>query len=147
MRAIVPIMFLLCININHVTAQNTKLAETKKYVLQTFPVEDKSSIVLNIEGQVAVEVWNQTSVCVETSVIPQNANFNIIKMLAKEGYYNVKTSETDYSLTVYNRPASKMFVYKGQKQTVCMEYKVYVPADTQVTDRSGRSLLAVASTD
>lgn len=134
-------MLLLCTVIS-VQAQTTNNeAHTKKYVLQTFPAEEVSSIVLNIEGQISVETWTQTSVCVETSIIPQKANFNIIKLLAKDGYYDVKTSGDTYNLTVYNRPASKFFTYKGKKQTVCMEYKVYVPAGTQVTDMTGRDLL------
>lgn len=141
MKFLVHTMLFICLGV-FVQAQTTHHnTQIKKYVLQTFPAEDVSTIVLNIEGQITVQVWEQTSVCVETSVIPQTANFNIIKLLAKDGYYDVKSYNTDYNLMVSNRPASKFFTYKGKRQTVCMEYKVYVPEGTQVTDISGRNLV------
>ncbi len=138
------IFILACtfLTVCNVTGQTLTDYKVRKSIVQTFPAEEITSISLEIEGQVDVQVWGQSSVCVQTSVIPEKASFKMIKMLADEGYYDIIAQDVENVLTVATKqPISKLMEFRGERQVTCIEYKVYVPEGVQVTDVMGRDLL------
>ncbi len=143
-NTIILISWLLCAAF---TAQGQYIDtyKVRKSVVQSFPAKEITHIKLEIEGQVDVQVWGQTAVCVQMSIIPEKSGFKAIKMLAEEGYYDVDVNHNNNNLTVFSKqPISKLLSFNGERQVTCIEYKIYIPEGVQVTDVLGRDLLTAS---
>lgn len=121
-------------------AQNIEGYQVKKNILQSFSAEEVNTIIVKLEDNVVVRTWNQNMVSVETSLVPVNAKYKAIEMLAETGDYDILTANASDKILIYDNPNNNLVFFKDEKQLFRVEYTIYAPVDVAVIDVFRNSL-------
>lgn len=114
--------------------QYIKGYEVKKNIIQSFPIELASTIIVKIEDQVTIKVWELDMVSVETSLIPVKACYRAVEILVDTGDYHVLTFNSSDKMLIYDNPNNGFVYFKDKAQLFRVEYTIHVPIGVKVMD-------------
>jgi len=115
-------------------AQSIEGYQVKKNIFQSFSAEEVNTIIVKLDDHVTVRTWNQNMVSVETSLVPVNAKYKAIEMLAETGDYDVLAANSSDKILIYDNPNNNLVFFKDEQQWFRVEYTIYAPTDVAVID-------------
>lgn len=118
---------LLLITLMFIT--NFTFAQTEKTVVKTFNLQGNTSVVLNLNGDVEVQEWSESTLRVHMNIKLENSNVHMLKYLLTQGRYNLKLENTDsgVSITSPGRDKDVIINKDGDKLSEAVSYTVFVP--------------------
>ncbi len=108
--------------------------EVKKNIIQSFPIGLASTIIVKIENQVTIKLWELDMVSVETSLIPVEACYRAVEILVNTGDYDVLTFNSSDKMLIYDNPNNGFVYFKDKAQLFRIEYTIHVPIGVKVMD-------------
>ena len=106
-------------------------AQTEKTLVKAFNLDGHQSIVLDLDGEVDVQRWNNDIVRVQMHIQVDNFSAAILKSLIAAGRYNLDgTSGDHFVISAENR--KKSVVIRGNPLQDRVTYTVYVPENVSV---------------
>lgn len=119
-------------------ATSACFGQLEKTIHQTFDLEGKTAIHLNIHGQYSIIAWAGNNVLVETKVQLYNSSSSILKhFVEKDLRYQVDadTSSTGtLQLLSHDKKRVSLRTKTGAESTEVVETKVYVPENFIIKD-------------
>ncbi len=120
--------------------------QAQKTLLKTFPLNGQEQVVLNLDGDVHIERWNNPTVRVQMEITYHNANVNIMKYLISKGRYNLTTEGTADGLAITNPNTGKnvQISKEGKILKETIAYKVFLPENVSfiVAEKSQASVVS-----
>jgi hypothetical protein len=108
--------------------------QTEKTLVKTFNLQGNTSVVLNLNGNVIVEEWGESTLRVHMNITLETTNVNMLKYLITQGRYNLLLAITDTS-AILSSPGRDKDVIVNKVGDVLSEevsYTVFVPRNIQV---------------
>jgi hypothetical protein len=109
---------------------------------KSFNTESKSTIRLDLPGEVDLKVWNNPSIRIEISVSLPSGNPAMLNELANVGRYNLVSKPVEDVLIIQAPNMQKQIRVKGEELRETLSFVVFVPKDLKV-QVSGTDHLAV----
>ena len=107
------------------------IAQLEKTIHQTFVLDGKSSIQLDLYGEYTIVPWASNNVLVETNVKLFNSSSSIFKhFIEKDLRYQVDADTTQAGtlvLTSHDKKRATLRTKSGAESTEVVETKVFVP--------------------
>jgi len=123
----------------------TAQSEADKRIVQSFSTEGIHTIIVKIDGEIEFKQWQHPRVSVQTSLIPVDAKYRAVEILAKTGDYDVLTADGSGKMLLYDNPNAEYIYFKGERQTMDIKYTIHVPEGVRVIDVYRNNLLAISS--
>lgn len=123
----------------------TAQSEVDKRIVQSFSTQGINTIIIKIDGEIEFKTWQHPRVSVQTSLIPLNAKYRAVEILAETGDYDVLTADGSDKMLLYDNPNAEYIYFKGERQTMDIKYTIHVPEGVRVIDVYRNDLLAVHS--
>lgn len=120
----------------------TAQSEASKNILQSFSTTDIHTVIVKVEGNIEFKTWQHPKVCVQTSLIPVSAKYRAVEILAETGDYDVLSANGRGKMLIYDNPNAEYVYFKGERQTMDIQYIIYVPEGVRVIDVFRNDLLA-----
>ena len=117
-------------------------SEVDKRIVQSFSTQGIETIIVKIDGEIEFKTWNHPKVCVQTSLIPVDAKYRAVEILAETGDYDVLTADGNDKMLLYDNPNAEYIYFKGERQTMDIKYTIHVPEGVRVIDVYRNDLLA-----
>jgi len=117
-------------------------SEVDKRIVQSFSTTGIETIIVKIDGEIEFKKWNHPKVCVQTSLIPVDAKYRAVEILAETGDYDVLTADGSGKMLLYDNPNTEYIYFKGERQTMDIKYTIHVPEGVRVIDVYRNNLLA-----
>lgn len=119
----------LSILITLILATSFTYAQTEKTVVKTFNLQGSTSIVLNLNGDVEVQEWSESTLRVHMNIKLENSNVHMLKYLLTQGRYNLKLENTDAGVTMTSPGRAKDVIINKEGDTLSetVTYTVFVP--------------------
>ncbi len=125
---IISLVLLLALTLN-AAAQNTAAKTFNK----SFNTESKTTIRLDLPGEVDLKIWNNPSIRIEISVsLPSGGNPAMLNELANVGRYNLVSKPVEDVLLIQAPNMQKQIRVKGEELRETLSFVVYVPKDLKV---------------
>jgi hypothetical protein len=108
--------------------------QTEKTLVKTFNLQGNTSVALNLNGNVTVEEWGESTLRVHMTISLENTNVNMLKYLITQSRYNLVLENTDTGVKI-SAPGRNQAVVINKAGDVLKEtvtYTVFVPRNTQV---------------
>lgn len=117
---------------------STASAQLEKTIHQTFPLEDKASINLDLYGEYTLVPWAGNNVLIETRVELYNSTPSILKhFVEKELRYQIDMDSTNSGILKLSSHDKKRISIRnktGTESTEIITTKVFVPDNFIVID-------------
>ena len=117
-------------------------SEVDKSIVQSFSTAGIETIIVKIDGEIEFKQWKHPKVCVQTSLIPVDAKYRAVEILAETGDYDVLTADGSGKMLLYDNPNAEYVYFKGERQTMDIKYTIHVPEGVRVMDVYRNNLLA-----
>lgn len=104
----------------------------EKTLVKSFNLQGQQLVVLNLDGDVQVQEWNNDIMRVQMTISIPNVHTTTLKSLVQAGRYNLKSKLGDESYEVYSPGLQREVKIKGQKLDEKINYIVYAPNDVVV---------------
>ena len=125
---IISLVLLLALTLS-AAAQNTAAKTFNK----SFNTESKTTIRLDLPGEVDLKIWNNPSIRIEISVsLPSGGNPAMLNELANVGRYNLVAKPVEDVLLIQAPNMQKQIRVKGEELRETLSFVVYVPKDLKV---------------
>ena len=108
--------------------------QAQKNLLKTFDLNGQTTIVLNLDGDVNIERWNNSTVRVQMDISYENASINIMKYLITKGRYNLTMSPKADGFAVEhpNKTDSPKISKDGTLLKEKIVYTIVIPQDVTI---------------
>lgn len=118
--------------------------QAQKNLLKTFDLNGQREVVANLDGEVLIERWNNSSMRVQMEISYENASVNIMTYLISKGRYNLTTTPSAQGLLVTSPNAEKpaQISKDGTLLKEKIVYTIFVPHNvTVLTGEEGEAKL------
>lgn len=115
--------------------------KVKKSIIQSFSTDEVNTIIVKLDDKISLKVWNMDMVSVETSLIPVDAAYRAVEILADTGDYDVLTFSSTNKMLIYDNPNNEYVYFKDREQLFEVEYTIHAPAGFRVIDIYRNDLL------
>lgn len=99
---------------------------------KSFNTESKSTIRLDLPGEVDLKIWNNPSIRIEITISLPSGNPAMLNELANVGRYNLVSKPIDDALLIQAPNMQKQIRVKGEELRETLSFVVYVPKDLKV---------------
>lgn len=100
---------------------------------KSFNTESKTTIRLDLPGEVDLKIWNNSNIRIEISVsLPSGSNPAMLNELANVGRYNLVSKPTEDALVIQAPNMHKQIRVKGEELKELLSFVVFVPKDLKV---------------
>jgi hypothetical protein len=108
--------------------------QTEKTLVKTFNLQGNTSVALNLNGNVIVEEWGESTLRVHMNITLENTNVNMLKYLITQGRYNLvlTTTDTGVVLATPGRDKDVIINKEGNVLSEKVTYTVFVPRNIEV---------------
>jgi hypothetical protein len=108
--------------------------QAQKNLLKTFDLNGQAAVILDLEGDVNIERWNNGTVRVQMDISYENANVHIMKYMISKGRYNLALSPKTDGLTIEhtNKADSPKISKDGTLLKESIIYTIVIPQDVTV---------------
>lgn len=112
-----------------ILATSFTYAQTEKTVVKTFNLQGSTSVILNLNGDVEVQEWSESTLRVHMNIKLENSNVHMLKYLLTQGRYNLVLENTDTGVTITSPGRDKDVIInkEGDKLSEAIKYTVFVP--------------------
>lgn len=124
---IISLALLMALALN-ATAQSAAAKTFNK----SFNTESKSTIRLDLPGEVDLKVWNNPSIRIEISVSIPSGSPAMLNELANVGRYNLVSKPVEDVLVIQAPNMQKQIRVKGEELRETLSFIVFVPKDLKV---------------
>lgn len=127
-------MRILLTLITLVLTTSFSFAQTEKTLVKTFNLKGSTSVVINLDGNVEVQEWGESTMRIHTNIKLENTNVNMLKYLLTKGRYNLVLEMTEDGNVVVTSPGRDQAVIINKQGDVLSEtitYTVFVPRDVE----------------
>ena len=113
--------------------------QAQKNLLKTFDLNSQTEVVLNLDGDVNIERWNNSTLRVHMDIAYENANVHVMKYLISKGRYNLTISPATDGLVIEhpNKTDSPKISKDGTLLKESIVYTVVVPQNVTVIVNEG----------
>lgn len=114
----------------------------ERTLVKSFNLKGNNSLVLDLEGDVDVQHWNNDLVRIQININVENVSDAILKSLIVAGRYNLNATEGEDGLVI-NAPAlEKEVKLRGQLLKENLSYTIFAPESVsiQLSDISATTL-------
>ena len=108
--------------------------QAEKVFVKSFNLQGKQSVLLKMDGQVAVETWDSDIMRVQMTISIPNVNVATLKSLARAGRYNLQSKIEGDDLIVNAPGLEREIKIRGQKLEEQIQYLVYAPKDIVINN-------------
>lgn len=104
-------------------------AQTEKTLVKTFNLQGNTSVILDLDGNVEVQEWGESTMRVHMTIKLENSNVHMLKYLLTQGRYNLVLKNSDEGAVVTSPGRKKAVVINkaGDVLTEMVSYTVFVP--------------------
>ena len=106
--------------------------ETETTFVKSFNLQNNNEVVLDLEGDVSVEEWNNSIMRIQMTVTLENGSSSMLKSLVQTGRYNLKSIEKEDFLKVYAPGLQREMRVKGKNLIEKISYTIYAPSGVLV---------------
>lgn len=108
--------------------------QAQKNLLKTFDLNGQRQVVLNLDGDVNIERWNNGTLRVQMDISYENANVHIMKYMISKGRYNLAMSSTADGLVIEhpNTLDPAKISKDGTLLKEAIVYTVVLPKDVKI---------------
>jgi len=99
------------------------------------------TIIVKVEDQVSIKIWELDMVSVETSLVPVDASYRAVEILVDTGDYHVLSFNSSGKMLIYDNPNNEFVYFKDKAQLFRVEYTIHVPRGVKVMDVYRRDLV------
>lgn len=105
--------------------------QAQKNLLKTFDLNSQRQVVLNLDGDVNIERWNNSTLRVQMDISYENANVHIMKYMISKGRYNLTMSSTADGVMIEhpNKLAAAQISKDGTLLKESIVYTIVLPKD------------------
>lgn len=100
---------------------------------------DAATVVVDLEGQTAVNEWNENFIRVITTVELTNSSEEILKRLVAVGRYSLESETIDGVMTLTMPKLATKVNVKGELLNEIVQYEIFVPQGLSVTVKTHNS--------
>ena len=103
--------------------------QAERTVVKTFNLEGSTSVIVNLNGDVEVQEWSESTLRVHMNIKLENSNVHMLKYLLTQGRYNLKLEQTDAGTTMTSPGRAKDVVINKEGDTLSetVTYTIFVP--------------------
>ncbi|MGB1120714.1 MAG: hypothetical protein ACPG3Z_01880, partial [Saprospiraceae bacterium] len=83
-----------------ILATSFTYGQTEKTVVKTFNLQGSTSVVLDLNGDVEVQEWSESTLRIHMNIKLENSNVHMLKYLLTQGRYNLKLDNTDAGVMI-----------------------------------------------
>ncbi|MFT4663796.1 MAG: Flp pilus assembly secretin CpaC [Polaribacter sp.] len=114
----------------------------ERTLVKSFNLKGNTSLVLDLEGDVDVQHWNNDLVRVQISIKVENVSDAILKSLIVAGRYNLNSTEGENGFVINAPSLEKEVKLRGQLLKEHLSYTIYAPesVSVQLSDISSTTL-------
>lgn len=112
---------------------------SEKILVKAFNLQGNKSVVLDLDGGVEVQEWNENYLRVQMTVEIDNDNEAMLKSLMKVGRYNLKGAANNGSFEITMPNTQKTVTVGGRELKETFSYVVYAPKNVDVSNKSEAS--------
>lgn len=110
---------------------------------KSFNTESKSTIRLDLPGEVDLKIWNNPNIRIEISISLPSGNPAMLNELANVGRYNLVSKPVEDVLVIQAPNMQKQIRVKGEELRETLSFVVYVPKDLKVQVTNAEQLAGV----
>ena len=110
---------------------------------KSFNTESKSTIRLDLPGEVDLKIWNNPTIRIEISVSVPAVSPAMLNELANVGRYNLVSKPIDDALLIQAPNMQKQIRVKGEELKETLSFVVFVPKDLKVQVTNADQLAGV----
>ena len=110
---------------------------------KSFNTESKSTIRLDLPGEVDLKIWNNPSIRIEITISLPSGNPAMLNELANVGRYNLVSKAIEDALLIQAPNMQKQIRVKGEELRETLSFVVYVPKDLKVQVTNAEQLAGV----
>lgn len=110
---------------------------------KSFNTESKSTIRLDLPGEVDLKIWNNPNIRIEISISLPSGNPAMLNELANVGRYNLVSKPVEDVLVIQAPNMQKQIRVKGEELRETLSFVVYVPKDLKVQVTNTEQLAGV----
>ncbi len=110
---------------------------------KSFNTESKSTIRLDLPGEVDLKIWNNPSIRIEITISLPSGNPAMLNELANVGRYNLVSKPIEDVLLIQAPNMQKQIRVKGEELRETLSFVVYVPKDLKVQVTNADQLAGV----
>ena len=113
--------------------------QAQKNLLKTFDLNSQTEVVLNLDGDVNIERWNNSTLRVQMDISYENASVHIMKYMISKGRYNLVMSPKPTGLVIEhpNKTDSPKINKEGELLKETIVYTIVVPQGVTVIINEG----------
>ncbi|MEO1517815.1 MAG: hypothetical protein AAFV95_22535 [Bacteroidota bacterium] len=104
----------------------------EKTLVKSFNLKGQQLVVLNLEGDVQVQEWNNDIMRIQMGISIPNVHTTTLKSLVQAGRYHLRSKVEEDSYLVYAPGLEKEVKIRGQKLNEKITYTVYAPRNVLV---------------
>ena len=131
-----------------ILATSFTYGQTEKTVVKTFNLQGSTSVVLDLNGDVEVQEWSESTLRVHMNIKLENSNVHMLKYLLTQGRYNLKLDNTDTGVMITSPGRDKDVVINKEGDTLSetVTYTVFVPQNVSTEIMNKKTVEAPIST-
>jgi hypothetical protein len=131
-----------------ILATSFTYGQTEKTVVKTFNLQGSTSVVLDLNGDVEVQEWSESTLRIHMNIKLENSNVHMLKYLLTQGRYNLKLDNTDTGVMITSPGRDKDVVINKEGDTLSetVTYTVFVPQNVSTEIMNKKTVEAPIST-
>jgi hypothetical protein len=131
-----------------ILATSFTYGQTEKTVVKTFNLQGSTSVVLDLNGDVEVQEWSESTLRIHMNIKLENSNVHMLKYLLTQGRYNLKLDNTDTGVVITSPGRDKDVVINKEGDTLSetVTYTVFVPQNVSTEIMNKKTVEAPIST-
>lgn len=131
-----------------ILATSFTYGQTEKTVVKTFNLQGSTSVVLDLNGDVEVQEWSESTLRIHINIKLENSNVHMLKYLLTQGRYNLKLDNTDTGVMITSPGRDKDVVINKEGDTLSetVTYTVFVPQNVSTEIMNKKTVEAPIST-
>lgn len=131
-----------------ILATSFTYGQTEKTVVKTFNLQGSTSVVLDLNGDVEVQEWSESTLRIHMNIKLENSNVHMLKYLLTQGRYNLKLDNTDAGVMITSPGRDKDVVINKEGDTLSetVTYTVFVPQNVSTEIMNKKTVEAPIST-
>ena len=106
--------------------------QTEKTLVKSFNLKGKQEVLLNLEGNVDVQEWNNDIMRVQMTISLENGTNSMLKSLVQARRYNLTSKVEGDELVILAPALERQVKIRGVELKEKISYTVYAPSNITV---------------
>ncbi|MEO1434860.1 MAG: hypothetical protein AAFV80_04945 [Bacteroidota bacterium] len=107
-------------------------SQAERAFVKSFPLNGDHAVVVQLDGEITIQKWDDDFVRVQTNIHIPNTNDNTLKALISAGRYRVDANHDGGALLLSSKDRSQAVTIRGAQLDEVVSYTIYVPEKLNV---------------